>query len=384
MKNNNDLYAALEAQLAALSKIKETSPDIFTHLSKDLKIDIAAANVKWKEYKASVALMAEERGEHGQSNTGIDWWESEKYYRQLIREWIAEVITMSNLCFSHINKKEDADETPIILDALLSVIGNIDMKFTIAIEIFKATASLFKSNPAKTLVGFHKEWIDGLSEQKKVERNFGQVRKYLESKFYVLKNNDSDCTSDCSEDIGAEVVNQEVIDKEIENYVAAKLGPSANAKELYLQSWLSSFTDRDNETDVVDPKERAGYVVINMRYICPVVTMFNMNSLTETGIWKLKNAYIDDAEKPEGTKDAIEGIFGNIPLVELPYKLILKVSSEGANGNRGINLMNPQQQFIKDKNGNWDNRKGDPRIFDNWLRKQSRIIRVNNLGSDSK
>lgn len=302
----------------------------------------------------------------------ISWTTVEKHYLSEVNDWIGQAERESDRAKGYITQENESSDAPILLDALVSVIGNIDMRFTIAVEVLKGVAALMESEPSGSLTEFHTSWIKSLRKQKP---HFGEFKEYIYRTLYGL-----DYQGMLDPNIfSTPLPTQDQIIEKITPYIAGRVLPAGAFQKLYVDIWLKSTKDKDTGFFATKDND-AGYICINMRYICPAVTIFNMDDLIENGIWKLKKAYVDDVERPKGTKEALLSTYGNISLVDLPYKIILKIDSEGAQGGVGINLPIHDQVFHKTTEGKWKRKRGDERLFLNWFRKQSQKIKLKDLG----
>ena len=311
----------------------------------------------------------EEILESREAELDLNWASLKIYFDRAISDWITKVCQVSETCRGDIASGNEGDSTPILAGALLTIIGNIDMRFTIAIEILKGAAQAMKSEECNNLASFNHKWQKNLRAQK---IHFVEFKGYLYAKYNIL-------------DPASELKNMDENDVQviIMSYLGEKLFPYENISRHYTDAWLASTKDKDTGYWHWGEKDNdAGYFFIKMTYVCPTVTIFNMEDIATNGFWKDSVVYIDDVEKPAGTKQRLINQFGGgKKIVDLPYKVVVELQVQ-AQSNGKFLLAPNKSRLQKTHEGTWTTEYGHATLISNWKTKMKNSLTLNDLTSE--
>ncbi len=291
----------------------------------------------------------------------------EREFGDAIKIWILEACQISDRCRNDIaGGNEKTDSTPISVSALLTIVGNIDMRFTVAIEILKGAAKLMESKKPNNLASFNHQWIESLKAQK---IDFLPFKFYLYNK-YNFYGSDSELNNMTEAEV-LKVMDLYILDRVIE---PKKVG------RLYTDAWLASTKDKDTGYWAAKDED-AGYICIRMIYVCPVVTYFNLEDIATNGTWKLSKAYIDDVEKPAGTKQRLINEFdAETKLIDLPYKVVVNIQVQ--QNSPGRKFLPDNNKFYKTPGGDWKKISGNPTLINTFFKKMKNKYTLNDLTAE--
>jgi hypothetical protein len=294
----------------------------------------------------------------------FNWNKIEKDFTQDVEIWTGNVCSISDRCRNDIAGGNEDTSTSISADALLSVIGNIDMRFTIAVEILKGAAKAMESEDCNNLSSFNDKWMKNLKKQ---TVDFYLFKMYVYSKYNLL--DPSSKLKDMTDDDLIPIM---------DSYLEERLFEPEKMSRLYTDAWLASTKDKDIGY-WAEKDEDAGYIVIKMVYVCPILTVFNMADLTTNGTWKSK-AYIDDVEKPDGTKQRLANEYTeDTKLVNLPYKIVVKIEVQVQSGE---SKSLPDSRFHKTPKGKWSKDFGHDQLISTWFEKVQNNLTINDLSAE--
>lgn len=307
-------------------------------------------------------------------NNPVNWFQVKEAFIAKVDRWILAVQGSSEAVKGYIGDANEAKEGSIAISSLQTIIGNINLKYTVAVEILKAAVALSKNEPIDTLNQFHAAWRKSLDAQK------GAFHFSLFETYFVSNYVTPSCSkNDYEHNFVIQVLNQ---------YLEATLIPAKNIESIYLDAWVNSAKDKDQtlwgwgESSDKD----AGYICINLTYTTPLVHLINSGSVDvfSDGIWRPASgrplAYIDDMPRPTGTKEAIEITYGNIALIDLPYKVVVKVQVAPHPGTKPL-IAGVFFEFTKARNGQWSHT-GNPKLFNAWAATQARKYKVSDLSPE--
>ncbi|CAA6799885.1 MAG: Unknown protein, partial [uncultured Sulfurovum sp.] len=300
----------------------------------------------------------EEILESREAELDLNWKSLESYFDKAISAWTTKVCGVSERCRNDIASGNEGDSTPILAGALLTVIGNIDMRFTIAIEILKGAALAMKSEECNNLASFNHKWQESLEKQ---TIHFVQFKGYLYAKYKIL-------------DPASELKNMDEYDIQviIDKYLEVRLCSNKDMSRMYTDAWLASTKDKDTGYWGTNDND-AGYIVIVMTYIYPTVFLSDLDKIFTHGTWQYK-AYIDDVEKPAGTKQRLVNQFnGGTKLVDLPYKVVVEIQ-------QGTKHM--KCRFQKNPEGVWSTEMGPPQLINTWKEQVQNTLTLNHLSAE--
>lgn len=297
----------------------------------------------------------------------IRWGDIEHEYAQELNSRIQEAISASDRAKNYITDANESKDGSMVVSAMLSIISSFGPQYAISVEIFKGAMAAMQSSPPNNLTTFHSTWVDNLEKQDN-KTGYKAFRSYFTNQYL----------QGCTED----QVSHSTVLTIMKSYINSHFFTRVQMEQFYVRSWIDSAQDERNWFGFNDNDEEAGYIKINLRYQYPVISLLNGGSVDifKDGFWYDDKIFIDDMPRPEGTNNALTGVYGSgTKISDLPLKIKVSMQVTTAPNMRAPGWTGPCL-FERSKSGNWSIKLGPQKFFDLFINDHLPKLTVNHIG----